>query len=63
MEWQHRRNQLLGRFGLAVGWNKKNSPQNLGHVISIVFFEFEIEIASADGINQFLFKSEHFDVH
>ena len=49
MEWQHLQNQLFGRFGLAIGWNKKNSPRNLcSHVIFIVFFNYLIEIAGGD---------------
>ena len=28
VEWQHRQNQLLGRFGLTVGLNKKQ-PKKL----------------------------------
>ena len=27
VEWQHRRNQLLGRFGSAFNWNEKQSKK------------------------------------
>ena len=60
MEWQHHWNKLLGKFGLAIAWNKKNSPKNVcSHVIFIVFF-FKKEIAGGDGINQFLLKTQNF---
>jgi hypothetical protein len=29
VEWQHHGNQLLGRFGLAIGENKKQSKKLL----------------------------------
>ena len=39
----------------------KNSPKNLcSHVIFIVFFKLELEIAGGDGINQFLLKIRAF---
>ena len=39
----------------------KNSPKILcRHVISIVFFKLELEIAGGDGINQFLLKIRAF---
>ena len=50
----------LGRFGLAIDWNKKPSKKLVNHVILIVSFKFQIEIAGGDGIYQFPLKIQAF---
>ena len=47
----------VGPIVLGRWLDIKDSPKNLcSHVIFIVFFKFQIEIAGGDGINQFLLK-------
>ena len=57
LEGQHFQNQLLGRFGSAVGKNKKTAKKTCA-AMSFSFFSLNplIEITGGDGINQFLLK-------
>jgi hypothetical protein len=37
VEWQHSQNQLLGQFGLAIGWNKKKTQTTFAAMLFSLF--------------------------
>ena len=60
VEWQHCQNQLLGRFGSAVGWNKKQPKKHVQPCHFHRFLTILIENTGGKDFNEFLTDIQSF---